>query len=255
MTLRKPQRGLFVTGTDTEVGKTYVAASIARTLVSSGVSVGVYKPVASGCRNENGNLIAEDALTLWQAAGQPLTLGDVCPQRFEAPLAPHLAARAENQAVDAGLLRHEISVWHDQCEFMIVEGVGGLMSPISDDDFVADVAADFGYPLIVVAANALGAINQTLQTLITAAAYRDGLPVAGVILNEVAVAGGNDLSRASNRDEIARWSASPVLCCVPHGGDVDCQVDWFSLADCTRDVKRSLAIGGALVKCEPRKTR
>ena len=87
--------GLFVAGTSTEVGKTYVAALIARALVASGWRVGVYKPVASGCRREGERLFAEDAEMLWEAAGKPGDLQRVCPQRFELPVAPPQAARAE----------------------------------------------------------------------------------------------------------------------------------------------------------------
>ena len=89
--------GLFVTGTDTGVGKTYVAALIARSLAAGGHRVGIYKPAASGCRYEDRGLIADDAVALWNAAGRPADLEHVCPQRFAAPLAPHLAARIGRQ--------------------------------------------------------------------------------------------------------------------------------------------------------------
>src|SRR3990172_4269791 len=98
-------RGLFITGTGTGVGKTYVAALIAQALRSAGKRVGVYKPIASGCEVRDGRLVSPDAIALWEAAGRPGTLEQVCPQIFAAPLAPHLAARAEGRRVDAGLLR------------------------------------------------------------------------------------------------------------------------------------------------------
>ncbi|MFH1264802.1 MAG: dethiobiotin synthase, partial [Planctomycetota bacterium] len=97
--------GLFITGTDTEVGKTYVAALIARALRKAGHRVGVYKPAASGCRLVDDALVADDAVTLWEAAGRPGELDRVCPQRFQAALAPHLAAREEGKRLDANLLR------------------------------------------------------------------------------------------------------------------------------------------------------
>src|SRR5262249_44981080 len=103
--------GLFVTGNDTGVGKTHVAAMIARAARSQGRTVGVYKPVASGCRNESGSVVADDALTLWQAAGSPGDLEHVCPQRFIAPLAPHIAAEAEGKKLDAQLLRTGLNYW------------------------------------------------------------------------------------------------------------------------------------------------
>ena len=103
--------GLFITGTDTEVGKTYVTALIARDLVAAGHRVGVYKPAASGCRREGHKVVSEDALTLWDAAGQPGDLDRVCPQRFLAPLAPHLAAREEGKQLDGELLRGGLEYW------------------------------------------------------------------------------------------------------------------------------------------------
>src|SRR3954453_3700497 len=103
--------GLFITGTGTGVGKTYVGALVARTLRDAGKRVGVYKPVASGCEVRGGKLVSPDAMALWQAAGQPGPLEQVCPQRFAAPLAPHLAARAEGRRVDPILLREGIEFW------------------------------------------------------------------------------------------------------------------------------------------------
>src|SRR5262245_38358578 len=126
-------RGLFITGTGTAVGKTYVGALVARALRDSGKRVGVYKPVASGCEKTGGKLVSPDAVALWEAAGRPGTLEQVCPQRFAAPLAPHLAARAEGQLVDGALLREGIEFWRKASDVVIVEGAGGLMSPISDD--------------------------------------------------------------------------------------------------------------------------
>ncbi|MDC0317763.1 dethiobiotin synthase, partial [bacterium] len=84
MVHRKPPK-LFFAGTDTDVGKTYVASLAARVIVADGIKLGVYKPVASGCHTEQGQLIAEDAVSLWKAAGKPLSLEQVCPQRFKAP--------------------------------------------------------------------------------------------------------------------------------------------------------------------------
>ena len=181
----KAPPGLFIAGTDTEVGKTYVTALIARSLVAAGKNVGVYKPVASGCAmNPQADPPVDDPDVLWHAAGCPGAATAVCPQRFVAPLAPHLAARSEGKSVDESLLRSGIRYWQERSEIVLVEGVGGLMSPISENDYVADLAIEFAYPLIVVAPNTLGVINQTLQTLIVAETFREGLEVAGVILNQ-----------------------------------------------------------------------
>jgi len=223
-------RGLFVTGTDTGVGKTHVAAMIVRALAADGCRVGVYKPAASGCRREAGRLVADDAVALWEAAGRTGTLEQVCPQCFEAPLAPHLATRAEGREIDAKLLRRGLDYWRDGSDLVVVEGAGGLMSPLSDEDYVADLAADFELPLVVVARNALGTINQALQTLIAAATFGDGLEVAGIVLNQVAV-DPEDRSVETNAQELAARAVPPLLAEVGFGqSEFDRKVDWARLA-------------------------
>jgi dethiobiotin synthetase len=221
-------RGLFITGTGTGVGKTYVGALIAKALCDAGKRVGVYKPVASGCELRDGKLVSPDAMALWEAAGRPGTLEQVCPQLFAAPLAPHLAARAEGRRVDPALLRQGIEFWRAMSDVVIVEGAGGLMSPISDEDYNADLAADFGFPLMVVPANVLGTINATLQTLITASTFRDGLRVAGVVLNSPNRIG-DDPSVASNAAELRQRCARPLLTTLEHNGGFDRAVDWWAL--------------------------
>ena len=222
--------GLFITGTDTGVGKTHVAAMIARSLRESGHRVGVYKPAASGCRLEHGSLVADDAVALWEAAGCPGSIDRVCPQRFQAPLAPHLAARAEGKQLDVDLLRHGIRFWQANSEVILVEGAGGLMCPVADDRYMAHLACDLDYPLIVVSANRLGTINHTLQTLITAAAFGDGLRVAGIVLNNPDPPSA-DASRATNRRQLAHHCDPPILAEVAWGesrfGD---DPRWLSLA-------------------------
>jgi dethiobiotin synthetase len=222
-------RGLFITGTGTGVGKTYVAALIARALVAAGKRVGIYKPVASGCDLRDGRLVSPDAIALWEAAGRNGSLEQVCPQVYAAPLAPHLAARAEGRRVDSQLLRTGLQLWRSTSDVVIVEGTGGLMSPISDEDYNADMAKDFGYPLVVVAANQLGTINATLQTLVAAETRLYALPVAGVVLNSP-TPDTDDPSRVSNRGELARRCNVPLLAEVTYDNDFDQSVDWWKLA-------------------------
>ncbi len=217
---------LFITGTGTEVGKTYVASQIAQQLFASGVRVGVYKPVASGCRMVEGELVSDDAVALWEAAGRPLSLDAVCPQRFAAPLAPNVAATQEGKAVDVDLLMRGVDVWRDACDLLLVEGAGGLMSPLADDCFNADLAIDLKCPIIIVAANRLGMINDTLQTAITASVYRDGLDVAGVVLNNLKRS--TDESISTNAEQLKRYLVPPLLAEVPFGGECP-EVDWRRL--------------------------
>ena len=152
------------------------------------------------------------------------------PQCFEAPLAPHLAALAEGRRLDAGLLRQGLEYWRERSEIILVEGAGGLMSPMGEDEYVADLAEEFGFPLVVVARNVLGTINQTLQTLITASVFREGLAIAGVVLNHPATPPADDASLSQNRRELAARCVPPILAEVAWAADeTDVHVDWLSL--------------------------
>ncbi|HEX6960706.1 MAG TPA: dethiobiotin synthase [Lacipirellula sp.] len=223
-------RGLFIAGTSTEVGKTHVAAMIARALVAEGRRVGVYKPVASGCREERGELVADDAVALWEAAGQPGELARVCPQRFKAALAPSRAAAMEGKRVDPPLLRSGLDYWRERSDIVLVEGAGGLMSPLSDEDYNIDLARDLGLPLVIVAANELGVINAALQTIITARAKAPSLPIAGVVLNQSQRREGDE-SLASNAEELAARCDVPLLATVNCGEQSFASaVDWYAVA-------------------------
>jgi dethiobiotin synthetase len=252
---RPTGRGLFITGTDTGVGKTYVACLIARALCAQGLRVGVYKPVASGCRAESSGLISDDAVALWEAAqSSPLApreelisrserttmsseaarlLDHVCPQRFAAPLAPHVAARAEGRCVDRELLRRGLEYWRRRSDVIVVEGVGGLLTPVSEEDYVADLVQEFGFPLVVVSRNVLGVINQTLQTLHVAATYRGGMPVAGVVLNDgKPMRAADDPSTTSNADELWRRCRMPLLAHLTWDADhFEQTIDWLALSE------------------------
>ena len=184
--------GLFVTGTDTDVGKTAVAAVIARQLVAEGRRVGVYKPVASGVTTA-----ASDARRLWEAADEPLTIEQVCPQAFTAPLSPPRAAQAEGRRVDDALLRTGIEPWHAASDIVIVEGAGGLFSPASDRSLNVDLARDLGLPLVIVDAVRLGVIGRTLMAVTAARAA--GLVVAAVVLSHTQLLQGPDDDPASER--------------------------------------------------------
>ncbi len=228
---RSASAGLFVVGTDTGVGKTFVAARIVAALAQTGVSVGVYKPAASGCRLVGKTLVSDDALALWEAAGRPAALRAVCPQRFAASLAPHLAAKQERREIDERLLRRGIDFWRRRSDVVVVEGAGGLMSPIGERDYVADLADEFGYPLIVVVPNRIGAINSTLLTLIAAASRPRPLPIAGIVLNDVLPPEVGDPATRSNRLELELRCVPPVLCRLGHQAvEFDTAVDWRALA-------------------------
>lgn len=204
---------LFIAGTDTEIGKTHVAALLAQQIRNAGLVVGVYKPVASGCEvDANGQLVSDDAVRLWRAAGQPETLEAVCPQRFRAPLAPCTAAIAEGRKVDRSQMLAGARWWQPRCQLLLVEGAGGLMSPLDEGYFNADLARDLNAHVIIVAGDKLGVINHTLQTLIAARSYN--LNVLGVILNRVS--GAPDDSIQTNAEAIQRYADVPLLSVIEH---------------------------------------
>jgi dethiobiotin synthetase len=222
-------RGLFISGTDTGVGKTYVAALIARSLRAAGHRVGVYKPAASGCELEHGALVSDDAVALWNAAGQPGELDRVCPQQFAAPLAPHLAARAEGRTIDKSLLVAGLDYWIGRSDVTIVEGAGGLFSPIDDDWLVAHLAAELGFPIVIVARDGLGTLHQTIATLKATHAFAPQISVAGVVLNSNCAE--PDLSTETNAGELVRWIDAPLLARVEwNAREFSPAADWFGLA-------------------------
>jgi dethiobiotin synthetase len=227
--------GLFITGTDTGVGKTHVAATIARKLVADGLRVGVYKPAASGATADaHGNLTSDDAVQLWEAAGRQGDLERVCPQRFAAPLAPHLAARAEGRAIDARLVVDGLKYWRDRSDIVIVEGAGGLFSPFTDDRLNIDVAGGFGYPLVIVAPNRLGTIHGVLATVVAAGVWQgERLSFGAVVLSEATV-DPSDASRDSNFDEIRRrlpgYTDRQITQLAYGSGEFTPAVDWRACA-------------------------
>jgi len=161
---------LFVTGTDTGVGKTLVTALLALRLQARGVDVGVMKPFASGCEVINGELVSEDAAFLLEATGITDELNLVCPVRFIEPLAPLVAARREGRGKEDFMARvlpayQELRRRH---ECVIVEGVGGLLVPVQENAAgmitCVEMAAMMELPVAVVARSALGTINHTVLT-------------------------------------------------------------------------------------------
>lgn len=229
-------RGLFITGTDTGVGKTYIACAIVRELRAAGHRVGAYKPVCSGTRrNADGRAVWDDVEALQHALGSDVLEEHVSPQRFAAPLAPPIAARQEGRAVNVMELQRGLEWWRSQCDIVVVEGAGGLLCPLTDDQTMADLAARFQFPLLIVARGELGTINHTLLTI--EAARSRGLCIAGVVLNETQPTEPDDPSTATNAHEIAARGGVPVLGVRRHGtaGWISrfgepLRLDWWAIA-------------------------
>jgi dethiobiotin synthetase len=174
--LRDRTRGLFVTGTDTGAGKTVVASAIAATLAGRGHRVAVFKPVVTGLE-EDGSL--PDHEILRASARSPQTHGDVAPYRFKPPLSPHLAAELAGVTVQPSVLLAAAARAAKEADVLVVEGVGGLMVPLTARYLVRDFAADLGFPVVIAARPGLGTINHSLLTI--EAARKIGLRTAAVV--------------------------------------------------------------------------
>lgn len=188
---------MFITGTDTEVGKTTVACALARAWKRQGLRVGVMKPFATGCRRENRELVSRDVELLLKASGSRSQGGLVSPYRFEPPAAPWVAAartpspfsspprggegRVRGLPISLDRIEQAFHLLTARHDIVLVEGIGGLRVPLDERYTVADLARRLGLPVLIVARAGLGTINHTLLTL--EAARSAGLEVLGVVMN------------------------------------------------------------------------
>jgi dethiobiotin synthetase len=201
---------LFVTGTDTGVGKTFVACALARAWRAQGRRVGVVKPAETGVETE-----PEDARRLADAAGDPSPLDDICPYRFRAPLAPAVAAAREGVAIDVERLVRLIGRRSATVDVLVVEGAGGLLVPLAGTTTFVDLAIRARLPLLIVAANRLGTVNHTALT--ARVACTAGVAVTGFILSQPSAT--TDASAESNADTIAALTGLRCLGSLPHLAD------------------------------------
>ncbi|HEV3165501.1 MAG TPA: dethiobiotin synthase [Isosphaeraceae bacterium] len=234
--------GLFVVGTDTGVGKTWVAAAIARCLLRAGRRVGVLKPVATGATREAGGLRSADAAVLIEAIGGGVEMERVTPIVYEAPLAPPIAARlggvplAEERVRQA--MAQAMSWWSERAEVLVLEGIGGLLCPLAENMTVADLAVAVDFPLVIVAGRRLGTLNHTLLTV--EAARGRGLRVAGIVLN-AAEPTADPIAETTAAEELARrLEGVPILAELDHASDPSTLsnaveiVDWYEWAGLPR---------------------
>ena len=196
---RRPLRGVFVTGTGTEVGKTVVAAAIARTLAVGGARVAVFKPAVSGL--DGGG--EPDHVLLRRASGSTQPDDGIVPYRYGPPLSPHLAAELAGERIDPRRLVRVARAAACGAEQLVCEGAGGLMVPLTPCYLIRDLARELGLPVVIAASPGLGTINHTLLTLEAARAV--GLEVNSVVLTPWP----DDPSamERSNRDAIERLGA------------------------------------------------
>ncbi len=173
-------QGVFITGTSTGVGKTFVGVEIARQLGQRKIKVIPRKPVESGCLKQDGELIPQDANALKQAARYKGALSEVCPYRFEPPVSPVRAAHLAHETLTTEQLV-SICLQGSEQGFLLVEGAGGFYSPLTENGLNADLAVALQLPVLLVAEDKLGAINQVLLNV--EVIKKRGLQLAGVVLN------------------------------------------------------------------------
>jgi dethiobiotin synthetase len=177
-------RGVFVTGTDTGVGKTTAACALLHALRVLGIDAAPMKPVAAGADETHGMPANADSLALIEAAGWGReALADVTPVLLREPMAPHIAAGREARTITLAPIRAAFSRLAERSGFVVVEGVGGFLVPLAEDLDSADLARDLALPVVLVVGLRLGCLNHALLTARAIAAA--GLPLAGWIANAV----------------------------------------------------------------------
>jgi len=216
-------KGFFITGTDTGVGKTIVTAALVKAAQSLGFRAVGMKPIETGCQKTvesrqhtaygNDFLIPADGMFLRNMAGAKESLDLITPVRFENPLAPMPASEREEIPVDMEKITNAFAALAYKYTVLIIEGIGGILVPITKDYSVLDMAKDFGLPVIVVTRPGLGMINHTLLTVNYA--LEEGLPVAGIIINYHQPAEGT-IAEQTNPAVLATICPVPILGIFPH---------------------------------------
>ena len=227
--------GIFITGTDTGVGKTAVAAGLAGALKKMGYSVGVMKTVQSGAMEKNGKLFSQDAEFMMQALGTRDELELVCPVLLREALAPSVAAEIEGKEVDLEIIKNAYLELERRHDIVIVEGAGGIAVPLKNRILISDMIAHLGTPAIVVSRAGLGAINHTFLTI--EHARKKGIPVIGVIINNYC--GGK--VEETNPRIIAELTDITILGIIP--SDTKINVDEGSQGDIVSLVEKNVDIG------------
>ncbi|QJR09659.1 ATP-dependent dethiobiotin synthetase BioD 1 [Usitatibacter rugosus] len=178
------RRGVFVTGTDTGVGKTVAACALVHALRARGMRVAPMKPVAAGASPIDGRLANEDSVALLRAAGwSDDALGDVTPILLTEPMAPHIAAQREGVRIERKTIFAAFERLASRGDFAVVEGVGGFRVPLAAGFDASDLAREMGLPVVLVVGMRLGCLNHALLTELAIAA--EGLPLAGWIANTI----------------------------------------------------------------------
>jgi len=200
-------QGIFITGTDTNVGKTYIACQIAKQLKQKNINVIPRKPIETGCTLNAGELLPADANLLLHASGAKISLQEVCHFRFSPAISPDLAAKHSGTPVSLDqLVNHCTSNINDN-DFLIVEGAGGIYSPICNNALNADLARELGLPVVLIAQDRLGAVNQVLLAINAIDTHQ--LKLNSIILNSTSQSPLNAL--IENASEIKNFTQHTVF--------------------------------------------
>jgi len=218
-------QGVFITGTDTAVGKTTISCQLTVALRHLGVDVAARKPIEQRCKRQGGALYPTDGLALAQAAGEREPIDRVTPYRLAGSISPAQTAQAGGNQVDLAAVIAAVEAGDPEI-FRLVEGAGGFLSPLTIDATNADLAAALGFPVIVVAANRSGCINHSRLTV--EAIRNRGLEAKAVVINAPdAVATDGE----TYRDDLAAVLDIPVIACR-HG-----KMDWEASSELARIVR------------------
>ncbi|MCU7555255.1 dethiobiotin synthase [Alteromonas sp. ASW11-19] len=207
----------FVTGTDTDVGKTYVSSLLLQAAAQLGKRSAGYKPVSAGCDVIDGELVNDDAVQLQRAGSLALPLSTVNPIAFTPPVAPHIAAEEAGTVISTATIESGLQhIARQTPDLLIMEGAGGWRLPIGDGRYLSDVVAALKLPVIIVVGMRLGCLNHALLT--AEAVQRDGLTITGWIANQVQP----DMARyAQNLATLEQLMPAPLLAEVPYQGAPD----------------------------------
>lgn len=216
-------KGLFVTGTDTEVGKTRIAVALTELLQQTRQRVAVMKPVASGCEQTPDGLRNADALDLLSACKLRLDYAQVNPYAFQPAIAPHIAADEAGVKIDTRVIMQHFAQLQQLADCLVVEGAGGWLVPVNAEQTLADLAVAMQLPVVLVVGIKLGCINHAI--LSAQAIRQSGLPIAGWVANEMQR---SPQTEAMIKTLQKRLSA-PLLGHVPPLTDEQSAADFLSL--------------------------
>jgi len=206
---------IFITGTDTDVGKTVVTAGLASAVRSLGYSVGVFKPVQTGSLKKNNELVSPDLEFIKSADESILTKASY---NFKEPAAPSLAAYLEGIDIDIDKIIEDYKELERKCDFVIVEGAGGLLVPIKDKFLMRDLVKTLYLPMVIVTRPDLGTINHTLLTI--EAAKNKNIKIAGIIISDYP-SGTENIAIKNAPDMIKELSGEKILGILPKIEDLN----------------------------------